>query len=153
MVDEADTVYMTLALEHAVKGAQQGGIPCGGVLVRDGKVVSMGFNRRIQENNPAAHAALDCLRLAGAQMSFDGAALYLTSSPCAMCAGAVIRYGLSRVVVGDSFNYAGELGLLRERGVEVLEMNAPDCVRILETLFRERAGLWDGPLPPHVGKP
>ncbi len=153
MVDEADTVYMGLAVEHAVKGGQLGGIPCGGVLVRDSKVVSMGYNRRVQDNNPGAHAALDCLRLAGAQMSFEGASLYLTSSPCAMCAGAVVRFGLSRVVIGDSFNFAGEIGFLRERGVEVLEMNSPDIVRILETFFRERAGLWDGPLPPNAGKP
>ena len=147
MVSEADNVYMNLALEHAVKSRDQGGVPCGGVLVMDGKVVAMGFNRRVQEANPGAHAAMDCLRLAGIRESLEGASLYLTSSPCLMCAGAVIRFGISRVVTGESFNYPGEVGFLRENGVEVLEMNTPECALILETFFRERPGLWDGPLP------
>ena len=133
-----------------MQGSHQGGVPAGAVLVRDSRVAGGGRNRKVQEGNPTAHAILDCINQCGSLESYDDTSLYTTSSPCTMCAGAIVDLGIPRVVVGDSYNFKGAIDFLRQNGVEIVEMNAPDCIQMLETFISERPGIWDGPLPPHL---
>ena len=151
MVSEADKVYLTVAMDNARQSSDQGGIPAGAALVQNGRVVGGGWNRKVQEGNPAAHAILDCIRLCGSRETYDGSSLYTTSSPCTMCAGAIVNFGIPRVVIGDSFNFKGAIDFLLQKGVEVVEMNDPDCVELLESFIRGHPGIWDHPLPPKPG--
>lgn len=138
-------------MDHAIQGGHQGGIPAGAVLVQDERVVGGGRNRKVQEGNPVAHAILDCIKLCGSLGTYEGSTIYTTSSPCTMCAGAVVDLGIPRVVVGDSYNFKGAIEFLRQNGVQVLEMNEPECVQLMEVFIRERPGIWDSPAPPKTG--
>ncbi len=151
MISEADHVYLQSAMDHAMQSGYQGGIPAGAVLVQSGRVVGGGRNRKVQEGDPNAHAILDCFRLCGSLETFDESSLYTTSSPCTMCAAAIVEHGVPRVIIGDSYNFKGAVDFMRERGVEVVEMNTPDCVQLLEVFIRERPGVWDGSPPPKPG--
>ncbi len=149
-VSDADHEYLKSAMDHAMQGGHQGGVPAGAILVQNGRVVGGGRNRKVQEDNPAAHAILDCIRLCGSRETYEDSSIYTTSSPCTMCAGAIVEFGIPRVVIGDSFNFKGAIDFLREKGVAVVEMNTPDCVEMLESFIRGHPGIWDGPLPPHL---
>src|SRR3990172_8362678 len=99
--------FMLAAIEEAKQGKREGGIPIGSVLVRDGKIIGRGHNKRVQDGDPVTHAEIDCLRNAGRLGSFRGTVLYSTLMPCYLCAGAVVQFGIGKVVVGESETFAG----------------------------------------------
>ncbi len=110
---------MRRAYQEAKTGRDEGGLPIGSILVEGGEVVGAGHNRRIQEGDPIAHGEMDCLRRAGRRRDYKATTLYTTLSPCMMCTGAIIQFGIPRVIVGEDRNFEGNIGFLAERGVEV----------------------------------
>lgn len=134
---------MRVAFEQAEKSYREGGLPIGAALVEDGRVVSVGHNRRVQDGDPVAHGEMDCIRRAGRRPRYSGMVLYTTLSPCMMCTGTVIQFGIPRVVIGEAKNYPGNPDLLGERGIEVAILNDPDCIRLMSKFIKEKPSLWD----------
>lgn len=130
------------AREQGQKSLDEGGVPVGAALEIAGALVSTGHNERVQSGDPIAHGEMSCLRAAGRQKSYRDAVLYTTLAPCAMCAGTIIQFGIPLVVVGENRTFAGELDLLRERGVEVVLLDDPKCVALMETFQREFPEVW-----------
>src|SRR5207244_11225944 len=112
---------MEAAISQARKSLSEGGIPIGSVLARGGELLALGHNKRVQENDPVTHAEIDCLRNAGRIGSFRDTVLYSTLMPCHLCAGAVVQFGIKKVVVGASRTFAGAAEFMRESGVEIIE--------------------------------
>ncbi len=137
-----DRQFMRLALEQAQKGYDEGGVPVGAVLVKDGAVVAAGRNRRVQAGDPVAHGEMDCIRTAGRQRNYKGFTLYTTLSPCMMCAGTIVQFDIKRVVVGESVNFPGNIDFLRQRGTEVLLLDDEDCIGLMRKFIAERPQLW-----------
>ena len=137
--------FLEAALAEAQAGLDQGGIPIGSVLVIDGEIVGRGHNRRVQEGSVIKHAEMDCLEDAGRRPAADyrRAVLYSTLSPCDMCSGAVLLYGIPRVVVGEHHTFRGPEELLRTRGVEVEVVDDPACITLMEEFIAARPGLWN----------
>ena len=139
---ETDRAFLAVAFEEARIGHAEGGVPVGGALAVDGELVARGRNRLCQEDNPILHGETDCLRKAGRDAAFDRASLYTTLSPCAMCAGAVIRFGIPRLVVGEDRNFAGELDWLDARGVEIVLVQDPEMIAFFAAYIRANATTW-----------
>jgi len=139
---QEDNAYMRLAFDEARAGYEEGGVPVGAVMVENGRLIGRGRNRRVQEGNPVSHGETDCIKNAGRRPSYSAVTLYTTLSPCMMCAGTVIQFGIKRVVVGESRNFAGNLDFLRERGIEVQLLDDPDCVALMSRFIEERPDLW-----------
>ena len=137
--------FMQAALDEACQGLSEGGIPIGSVLVSGGRILGRGHNRRVQAGSTVLHAEMDALERAGRRPAavYRTCTLYTTLSPCAMCSGAVLLYGISRVVVGESRTFRGEEDLLRSRGVIVEVLQDTDCERLLADFIREHPALWD----------
>lgn len=137
--------FMDLAVAEARKGWDEGGIPIGSVLVVDGLVIGAGHNRRVQKGSPILHAEMDALENAGRRPAavYRRATLYSTLSPCDMCSGAALLYGIPRVVVGENRSFQGPEGYVRGRGVEVVVLDRMDCVEMMERLIAERPELWN----------
>jgi cytosine deaminase len=137
--------FMQAALDEARQGLQEGGIPIGSVLVSGGRILGRGHNRRQQAGSVVLHAEMDALERAGRQPAavYRACTLYTTLSPCAMCSGAVLLYGIPRVVVGENRTFRGEEDLLRSRGVVVEVIQDPGCERLLRDFIREHPALWD----------
>lgn len=140
---ETDREFLREAINEAKAGLSAGGIPIGAVLVRDGRIIGRGHNRRVQENDPVLHAEIDCLRNAGRIGSYRLTTLYSTLMPCYMCAGAVVQFGIPRVVAGESRNFPGAVEFLEEHGVEVIDMDDPECIRMMADFIREKPELWN----------
>jgi cytosine deaminase len=140
---EEDRAFMRLALEEAQQGFDEGGVPVGSVLVEGGRLVARGRNRRIQEGDPIAHGEMDCLRRAGRRPHYRGTVLYTTLSPCMMCTGTILQFGIPRVVVGERQNFAGNCNFLAERGVTVALLDDPACIALMTRFIRERPELWN----------
>jgi cytosine deaminase len=138
-----DRIFMKRAWEEAEKGYQEGGVPVGAVMVEAGQVVATGRNQRVQEGDPIAHGEMDCLRRAGRRPNYKGITLYTTLSPCMMCTGAILQFEVPRVVVGENQNFEGNLNFLAERGVEVVLLNDPACIALMERFIQERPELWN----------
>src|SRR3954468_23782209 len=119
--------FMRAAIEQARKSQREGGIPIGSSLMRDGRLLAAGHNKRVQENDPVTHAEIDCIRNAGRIGNFRDTVLYSTLMPCYLCAGAVVQFGIPKVIVGESRTFAGALELMRSHGVEVIDLELPDC--------------------------
>lgn len=134
---------MALAIAEARLGRQEGGIPIGAVLVRGDEVLGRGHNRRVQEDSQILHAEIDCLRNAGRIGGFAGVTIYSTLMPCYLCAGAVVQFGIPRVVAGESETFAGAQAFLREHGVEVVDLGLDECKEIMRAFIRERPELWN----------
>lgn len=136
---------MDLAVAEARKGWDEGGIPIGSVLVVDGLVIGAGHNRRVQKGSPILHAEMDALDSAGRQPAaiYRRATLYSTLSPCDMCSGASLLYGIPRIVVGENRTFRGPEDYVRGRGVEVVVLDRMDCVEMMERLIAERPELWN----------
>ena len=141
--NDVDRTFMRAAFEQAVKSYNEGGLPIGAVMVEHGTIVAEGHNRRVQDGDPIAHGEMDCFRKAGRRSRYDGVTLYTTLSPCMMCSGTVIQFGVGKVVVGDDVNFPGNLGFLRDRGVEVVLLNDHDCLALMQRFIKERPDLWD----------
>lgn len=136
--------FMRAALEAAQTSRDEGGIPIGSVLVHRGVILGSGHNQRVQLGSTVLHGEMDALENAGRQSAdiYRESTLYTTLSPCAMCTGAILLYGIPRVVIGENRTFLGEEALLRERGVEVEVLQDPDCIALMEGFIAENPGLW-----------
>jgi len=136
--------FLSAAVEEARRGLAEGGIPIGSVLVIDGEIVGRGHNRRVQEGSVIKHAEMDCLENAGrmAGTDYKNAVLYSTLSPCDMCSGAILLYGISRVVIGENTTFRGPEDYIRSRGVEVDVVGDSACIEMMERFITERPELW-----------
>jgi cytosine/creatinine deaminase len=137
-------VHYRVALEEAVTGLNEGGIPIGASLTRRGELLGAGHNRRVQNADPTAHAEIDCLRAVGPLDSYGDTTLYTTLAPCFLCSGAVVLFGIPRVVVGDTTVYDGEgsLELLAQHGVELTYLADDDAREILERFITNNRRAW-----------
>lgn len=134
---------MQLAIDEARKGRSEGGIPIGAVLVKNGKLVAGGHNKRVQENNPILHGEMDCLNTAGRIGSYRDTVIYSTLMPCYMCAGTIVQFKIPKVVVGESKTFSGAREFMESHGVEVVDLNLPECVEMMEEFIREKPELWN----------
>ena len=134
--------FMQAALDEAKKGLNEGGIPIGSVLVKDGKIVGQGHNKRVQDADPVTHAEIDCLRNAGRIGSYKGTTLYSTLMPCYLCAGAVVQFGIKKVYAGESETFAGAKEFMEQHGVEVIDMNLEECKLMMKIFIAEKPELW-----------
>jgi cytosine deaminase len=137
--------FLQAAIEEARLGLAEGGIPIGSVLVIDGKVVGRGHNRRVQQGSAILHAEMDCLENAGRLKASDyrRAVLYSTLSPCDMCSGAALLYGISEIVIGENQTFQGPEAYLRSRGVELEILNDPECIRLMREFIQAHPELWN----------
>lgn len=136
--------FMTVALAEAEIGRAEGGIPIGAVIVHGGRIIGRGHNRRVQKGSVILHGEMDALENAGRLPAalYRQCVLYTTLSPCAMCSGAILLYGIPRVVVGENRTYLGEEELLRSRGVAVEVLQDERCIRMMEEFIRDQPELW-----------
>src|ERR1700745_2376259 len=123
--------FMEAAIDAAQRSRDEGGIPVGSALVRADKLVAVGHNKRVQENDPVTHAEIDCLRNAGRLGSFRDTILYSTLMPCYLCAGAVVQFGIRKVIVGESRTFAGAIDFMRIHGVDVVDLDLAECVEMM----------------------
>lgn len=137
--------FMRAAIDEAEQGVREGGIPIGSVLVHRGVILGRGHNRRVQQGSAVLHGEMDALERAGRQPArvYRESTLYTTLSPCAMCSGAILLYGIPRVVVGENRTFMGEEELLRSRGVEVQVVQDPACIALMERFIAEHPALWN----------
>lgn len=135
--------FMQAAIVQARKSRSEGGIPIGSALARDGKLVAVGHNKRVQESDPVTHAEIDCLRNAGRLGSFRDTILYSTLMPCYLCAGAVVQFGIKKVIVGENQTFPGASEFMQSHGVEVINLNLPECVEMMQTFIAENPQLWN----------
>lgn len=137
--------FLKAALDEAVLGFEEGGIPIGSVLVIDGHIVGRGHNRRVQKGSPILHAEMDCLEQAGRLTAeqYARATIYTTLSPCDMCSGAILLYGIGRVVVGENQTFQGPEDYLRSRGVELDIRDDPDCIALMRHFIAAKPKLWN----------
>jgi len=137
--------FIQSAIEEAKIGLSEGGIPIGSVLAHDGEIIGRGHNRRIQSGSPTLHGEMDALENAGRQPAsvYRESVIFTTLSPCSMCSGAILLYGIPKVVVGENRTFQGEEDLLRSRGVEVVVLDDSDCVKMMEDFIREKPELWN----------
>lgn len=136
---------MAEAIIEARKGLAEGGIPIGSVLVIDGKIVGRGHNQRIQKGSPTLHAEMDCLENAGrlTAKEYQKSVLFSTLSPCDMCSGAVLLYGIPKVIVGENKTFQGPEQYVLDRGVDVTVLNDPECIEMMEKFIQENPTLWN----------
>lgn len=137
--------FMLAAIEEAERGLAEGGIPIGSVIVHDGRIIGRGHNRRVQQGSAILHCEMDALEKAGRQPAavYRASVLYTTLSPCAMCSGAILLYGIRRVIVGENQTFLGEEALLRSRGVTVEVLQDLQCVRMMRTFIEKHPELWN----------
>jgi cytosine deaminase len=138
-----DAHFMHLAYEQARKSFDEGGLPIGAVMVEDGRVIAAGHNRRVQDGDPIAHGEMDCFRRAGRRPRYDRVTLYTTLSPCMMCAGTIVQFGVRRVVIGEDRNFKGNADFLRAQGIEVVLLDSAECIDLMARFIAERPQVWD----------
>ena len=136
---------MQAAIDEAEAGLREGGIPIGSVIVHDGHVIGRGHNRRVQRGSAVLHGEMDALENAGRQPAsvYREAVLYTTLSPCAMCSGAILLYGIRTVLVGENRTFLGEEDLLRSRGVSVTVLQDARCIQLMTEFIRDHPQLWN----------
>lgn len=139
---EDDQRLLRIAYDEAKAGFDEGGCPIGSVLARNGAVIAQGRNQRVQKSDPIAHGEMDALRKAGRQKNYRDTVLYTSLSPCMMCSGTIVQFGIPRVVIGDTQNFGGNEEFLRSRGVEVVIADDPDCIALMRRFITERPELW-----------
>ncbi|HEX8587970.1 nucleoside deaminase [Pseudomonas sp.] len=137
--------FMQAAIDEAQKSLAEGGIPIGSVIVHDGKIIGRGHNRRVQEGSAIKHGEMDALENAGRQPArvYREATLYTTLSPCAMCSGAILLYGLRKIIVGENETFMGEEALLKSRGVEVDVLHDKTCTGLMQQFIAAKPELWN----------
>jgi cytosine/creatinine deaminase len=141
--EPAEDLFLKAAIEEAVTGLSEGGLPIGSVLVRDGQIIGRGHNRRVQHEDPMAHAEIDCLTNAGRQKTYRDTILYSTLMPCHLCSGAAVQFGIPRIVVGESVNFAGAPHFMRKQGIEVVDLHDPQCIEMMGKFIRQHPELWN----------
>jgi cytosine/creatinine deaminase len=137
--------FLDAAIEEARQGLAEGGIPIGSVLVIDDRIVGRGHNRRVQRDSSVLHAEMDCLENAGRlpAAEYRRAVLYSTLSPCDMCSGAILLYGIPQVVVGENRTFRGPEDYLRSRGVDLEIADSPECFRLMQDFIEANPALWN----------
>jgi cytosine deaminase len=142
--------FLRAAVDEAKVGLAEGGLPIGSVLVRDGQIIGRGHNRRVQRGDPMAHAEIDCLTNAGRQRTYKDTVLYSTLMPCYLCTGAVIQFGIPKVVIGEDVTFPGgecRWGLSRKfleaNRVEVVDLDDPECIDMMRKFIAANPGLWN----------
>lgn len=137
--------FLAAAIAEAELGLREGGIPIGSVLVSQGKIIGRGHNRRVQQGSAVLHGEMDALENAGRQPAtvYQSSTLYTTLSPCAMCSGAILLYGIPRVIIGENTTFRGEEELLSGRGVLLDVRQDPTCIRLMADFIRTHPELWD----------
>ena len=141
MIDQ----FLAAAIEAACEGRDSGGIPIGSVMVIDGQIVARGYNRRVQRGSTVLHAEMDCLENAGrlSANDYQHAVLYSTLSPCDMCSGAILLYGIPKVVVGENRSFQGPEDYLRSRGVAIEIADSSECYEMMQKFIQEYPELWN----------
>ncbi|MDA9009248.1 nucleoside deaminase [Alphaproteobacteria bacterium] len=137
-----DAKFLRLAYDEALAGFEEGGCPIGSVLARGEALVSQGRNQRVQGGDPIAHGEMDALRKAGRQKTYRDTTLYTSLSPCMMCTGTIIQFGIPRVVVGENKTFGGNEDFLRSRGVEVIIADDSNCIALMTRFIEEKPELW-----------
>jgi creatinine deaminase len=135
--------FMAAAIAEARQGLAEGGIPIGAALAKNGELVASGRNKRVQNSDPVTHGETDCLRNAGRLGSYRGCTLYSTLMPCYFCAGAAVQFGIRKVVVGESRNFAGAPELMRAHGIEVVDLDLPECYEMMARFIQANPQLWN----------
>ena len=137
--------FLRVAIDEAEHGRREGGIPIGAVLAFDGRILGRGHNRRVQRGSVVLHAEMDALENAGRQPAgvYERCTMYTTLSPCAMCSGAILLYGIRSVVIGENRTFRGEEDLLRARGINLEIVQEPDCIDLMTRFIREHPQLWN----------
>jgi creatinine deaminase len=138
-------IYMDVAVAEAQQGLDEGGIPIGSVIVHRGEIIGRGHNRRVQQGSPTLHGEMDALENAGRRSAavYRECTIYTTLSPCSMCSGAILLYGIPRVIVGENRTFMGEEELLRSRGVQVEVVGDERCVALMRRFIDEHPELWN----------
>lgn len=136
--------FMWAALEEAKKGLAEGGIPIGAVIVHNGQIIGRGHNRRVQKGSVVLHAEMDALENAGRLTAavYCEAVLYTTLSPCAMCSGAIVLYGIRKVVIGENQTFMGEEKWLASRGVQIELLQNSECISLMKDFIKAQPKLW-----------
>jgi creatinine deaminase len=137
--------FMQAAIEEARTGLAEGGIPIGSVIVHEGRIIGRGHNRRVQRGSTILHGEMDAFESAGRQPArvYRESVLYTTLSPCAMCSGAILLYGIPRIVVGENRSFMGEEALLRARGVQVDVLDDAGCIDLMRRFIASKPQLWN----------
>ncbi|MGX7652001.1 nucleoside deaminase [Shewanella putrefaciens] len=137
--------FLQAAIDEAKQGLAEGGIPIGSVLVIDGKIVARGHNKRVQQGSAVLHAEMDCLENAGrlSAADYQKATLYSTLSPCDMCSGAILLYGIPKVVVGENITFQGPEAYVQSRGVDVTVVDNPECKQLMLDFIANNPKLWN----------
>ncbi|MCU7988542.1 nucleoside deaminase [Shewanella sp. SW24] len=137
--------FLAAAIEEAKQGLAEGGIPIGSVLVIDGKIVGRGHNKRVQKGSSVLHAEMDCLENAGrfSAAEYQRATLYSTLSPCDMCSGAVLLYGIPKVIVGENATFQGPEAYVKSRGVDVTVVDNAECKQLMQDFIASNPTLWN----------
>lgn len=135
--------FIQIAIDEARKGLSEGGIPIGSALVRDGKLIAKGHNKRVQEQNPILHGEMDCLNNAGRIGNYKGTIIYSTLMPCYMCAGTIVQFKIPKVIVGESKTFSGAREFMESHGVEVIDLNNQECISMMEKFIKEKPELWN----------
>ena len=137
--------FLLVAIEEAEQGLAEGGIPIGTVLVYQGAILGRGHNRRVQQGSAILHGEMDALERAGRRSAavYRHSVMYTTLSPCAMCSGAILLYGIAHIIIGENRTFLGEEDLLRSRGVKLEVIDDPQCVAMMKEFIREHPALWN----------
>ena len=137
--------FMQAAIEEAQLGLSEGGIPIGSVIVHQGKIIGRGHNKRIQSGSPTLYGEMDALENAGrlSAVVYRNSVLYTTLSPCSMCSGAILLYGIPKVVIGENSTFMGEEVLLTSRGVEIEVLNNQQCIDLMQNFIANKPELWN----------
>jgi creatinine deaminase len=137
--------FMQAAIDEARLGLSEGGIPIGSVLVHEGQIIGRGHNRRVQQGNPILHGEMDALQNAGRRRAkvYRESVLYTTLSPCAMCSGAILLYGVPRIVIGENQTFMGEEQWLHSRGVHLEVLQNIDCLNLMKRFISDQPTLWN----------
>lgn len=140
-----DSYFLKAALEEAKKGYAEGGIPIGSVLVYRNEIIGSGYNKRVQKGSAILHGEMDALENAGRQPAsvYKNCTIYTTLSPCPMCSGVILLYGIPKVVIGENKTFMGEETLLKSRNVQLVVMDDPDCYNLMQEFIKEKPQLWN----------
>ena len=142
MLSDIDKRFLRIAYDEAKAGYEEGGCPIGSVLAEGDRLIAKGRNQRVQKSDPIAHGEMDCLRNAGRQKSYRSMSLYTSLSPCMMCTGTIIQFGIPRLVIGENVTFGGNENFLRERGIEVVIVDDADCKELMRRFIEEKPELW-----------
>ena len=135
--------FMKVAIEEAKLGLQECVIPIGSVLVCDGKIIGRGHNRRVQNGDPLAHAEIECIRNAGRKSSYSNTILFSTLMPCYLCSGAIVQFGIEKIIVGESRTFKGDLEFLKDHWITVEDWDMDECIELMAEFIHKNSALWN----------